>query len=286
MVDFVATALTTGDPVLGNPTLTVNYTFTITPFTSLPSFGALTSQYVLSIAPFTSQPSFGAMSTEYVLSIAPFTSRPSFGALTSQYVLSIDPFTSRPSFGAMTAQRGPADIAQILAARVVEPFLAVDLAFDSATLRVWTGLYDLQINGNTYIGAGQLLSISRLEEGAGLAAIGATLTMTGIPSEFLALALTEPYQGRACRIYFGPLISPDDMFEVFSGVMDQLNIEEGAESATITVTVESDLIALERPVVRRFTDEDQKTRFPDDKGLRYVAGLQDREIYWGRRTPK
>jgi hypothetical protein len=111
---------------------------------------------------------------------------------------------------------------------------------------------------------------------------GATLTMSGIPSSFLSLALQEPYQGRECRIYFGITSSPSDYVEVFSGELDQMNIEEQADSATISVTAENVLIKLERPVVRRFTNEDQKSRFPNDRGLEYVASLQDKEIFWGR----
>jgi hypothetical protein len=69
---------------------------------------------------------------------------------------------------------------------------------------------------------------------------------------------------------------------VFAGELDQMNIEEASETCTISVTAENVLIKLERPVVRRFTNEDQKSRFPDDKGLEYVASLQDKEIFWGR----
>jgi hypothetical protein len=61
-----------------------------------------------------------------------------------------------------------------------------------------------------------------------------------------------------------------------------MNIEENADTSVISVTAENVLIKLERPVVRRFTNEDQKSRFPDDRGLEYVAGLQDKDILWGR----
>ena len=111
---------------------------------------------------------------------------------------------------------------------------------------------------------------------------GATLSMSGIPSSFLSLALQEPYQGRECRIYFGVTSDPSDYVEVFSGELDQMNIEEQADTANISVTAENVLIKLERPVVRRFTNEDQKSRFPSDRGLEYVASLQDKEIFWGR----
>lgn len=165
---------------------------------------------------------------------------------------------------------------------VIEPFFAVDLNFSSSPLYVWSGYGDLVIGGKTYLGAGQLLNISSVSETTEMEAKGATITMSGIPSSFLSLALQEPYQGRECIIYFGVTSSPSDYVEVFAGELDQMNIEESSETCTISVTAENVLIKLERPVVRRFTNEDQKSRFPTDRGLEYVASLQDKEIFWGR----
>jgi hypothetical protein len=165
---------------------------------------------------------------------------------------------------------------------VIYPFFAVDLMFTSGALYVWTGYGDLTISGKTYLGAGQLINISSVSETTEMEAKGATLTMSGIPASFLSLALQEPYQGRECRIYFGMTSNPSDYVEIFSGELDQMNIEEQAETAMISVTAENVLIKLERPVVRRFTSEDQKSRFPQDRGLEFVASLQDKEIFWGR----
>jgi len=86
---------------------------------------------------------------------------------------------------------------------VVYPFFAVDIDFSSGPLYVWSGYGDLTISSKTYIGVGSLLNISNVEETTEIEAKGASLTMSGIPSSFLSLALQEPYQGRECRIYFG-----------------------------------------------------------------------------------
>ena len=59
-------------------------------------------------------------------------------------------------------------------------------------------------------------------------------------------------------------------------------IEEGADTSTITVSVESKLIDLERARTLRYTDESQKARFPNDKGFQYVNDLQDKKFNWGR----
>jgi len=165
---------------------------------------------------------------------------------------------------------------------VVYPFFAVDLAFSSGPLYMWSGYGDLVIGSKTYLGAGQLLSLSSVEETTEMEAMGASLTLSGIPSAFLALALTEPYQGRECRIYFGMTSDPSAYVEIFSGELDQMNISEEGSTSSISVTAENVLIKLERPIVRRLTNEDQKSRYPTDRGLEFIAALQDKEIYWGR----
>lgn len=167
---------------------------------------------------------------------------------------------------------------------VVYPFFAVDLDFASGSLYVWSGFGDLTIGDKTYLGAGTLLNVSSVEETTEIEAKGATLTMSGIPSSFLSLALDEQYQGRECRIYFGMTSDPSAYVEIFSGELDQMNISEEGSTCNISVTAENVLIKLERAVVRRFTNEDQKSRYPSDKGLEFVAGLQDKEVFWGRKA--
>jgi len=165
---------------------------------------------------------------------------------------------------------------------VVYPFFAVDLDFSSAPLYFWSGVGDLVIGSKTYSGVGTLLNISSVEETTEIEAKGASITLSGIPSTILAVALTEPYQGRECRIYFGVVSSPTDYIEIFSGELDQMTVVEEGSTCTISVTAENVLIKLERPVVRRFTNQDQKSRYPNDKGLEFVASLQNKELFWGR----
>jgi len=196
-----------------------------------------------------------------------------------------------------------------LSAAEIQPFFAVELFFDTTTLRMWTGLGDLVIEGTVYTGTGQLLQLSEISETAEIAATGANLTLSGIPSELLSLALSEPYQGRLCKIYFGAIDAnrvyltdeagdyilaedtsridisagdPDGIVEVFSGYMDQMNIEEGPETSTIAMSVESKLIDLERSRIRRYTDQSQKARYPNDRGFEFVEDLQDKQFNWGR----
>lgn len=181
----------------------------------------------------------------------------------------------------------PAALTSALSSSEVELFYAVDLFFKTQTLRFWSGLGELVYNSETYTGSANLLAISQIDETSDVSAKGATLTLSGIPSDLLSLVLSEPYQGRKCNIYLGVRDSAstaiaDVMAQVFSGYMDQMSVDEGAETATISLAVESRLIDLERPRARRYTDENQKSRFPNDLGFQYVNDLQNKKFAWGR----
>ena len=172
----------------------------------------------------------------------------------------------------------------------VFPFFAVELKFDgSQTLRMWTGLGTLTLADTTeWFGAGTLLTISEVDETSEIAARGADITLSAIPSEVLSLALTEPYQGRECNIYFGTFdngdqtTAPNNFNEIFSGYMDQMNISEDVNSTTVELKVENKLIDLERSRVARFTSNYQKSKFPTDTGLDFIESMQDKKINWGK----
>ena len=193
---------------------------------------------------------------------------------------------------------------------VVYPFFAVELIFDSGPLRLWTGVGEATIDGDTYVGTGNLLSISSIEETTELAVRGATITLSGIPSEVISLALQSAYQGRVCNIYFGVLTEDyysvggsypglildfvaeyydtsgeaylASLTQIFSGYMDEMNIEETPETSTIELKVENKLIDLERARTRRYTSAYQKSVYPGDLGLDFVESLQDKKVVWGR----
>ena len=171
-----------------------------------------------------------------------------------------------------------------LEADVLQPFLAVKLAFDSDPVLAWTGNGTITINSEEYIGVGTLMAIDAVSETASVQAKGVQVQLSGVPNDLISAALNESYQGRDAIVYFGALsggavvTSP---YVAFKGFIDTMIISESAELATITLAAESRLIALEVAKVRRFTSEDQKIDFPDDKGFDFVAGLQDKEIVWG-----
>ena len=187
------------------------------------------------------------------------------------------------------------------------PFFAINATLDSTTLRLWTGVGDLSISGVVYSGVGEFLAIGDIEEASDISVKGLTLSLSGIPSDLISLALNTPYQGRELTMLFGVtdlqrvfllqengsflLLETADRFitgddsapaQLFKGFIDTMVIEEATETATISVTVENRLIDLERQRVFRYTDQSQKAIHPNDKGFEFVEDLQDKTFNWGR----
>jgi hypothetical protein len=171
-------------------------------------------------------------------------------------------------------------------APVICPILLVEALFDSGTVRMWSGFGDLSWGG-TWIGAGNLLGIGDVTEASELRATGLDVSLSGIPSEMLALALSEPYQDREARVYLGVFDTNTgallaDPYLVFGGRMDVMQIEDGGQSAKISISVESKLIDLERGRERRWEDADQTAFFPGDRFFKFVQSVQDVTLTWGR----
>ena len=187
-----------------------------------------------------------------------------------------------------------AEMLAVATADIVRPIYLVKAEFDSTppedrNLYLWSGFGDLTFNGKNYLGVGNLLSISAVDESTDLTASGASIVLSGIQSPLLAIARDEDYQGRPITIYLGALDDTGDLIAspmvLFSGFMDVMTIAEAGETSTISVTAENKLIAFDRSYVRRYTAEDQKIDYPNDMGFEFVAKIADQEIIWGRASP-
>lgn len=168
----------------------------------------------------------------------------------------------------------------------LSPFVGVELFFDSGVLRFWNGYADISVDGAQFVGSGNLMTISGIDESPEIAARGVEMVLSGISTDLISIALRENYQNRLVRIYVGTIASDltTSGYVVFAGRMDVMSIEENGETSTISLTAENRLIDLERPRSRRYTAEDQKNLYPGDLGLDYVNDLQDKTLDWGRPT--
>jgi len=195
----------------------------------------------------------------------------------------------------------PTELATALAQGTVQPFYAVEFLLDDTSgtradqagyvgnraIRLWSGYGERTIDGDTYLGSGDLMTIGDVETVADMSAPAMNITLSGMPGDIVSLALQEPYQRRDCRIYFGAIINAagdHSVFTAYVGELNKMTIQDEAESGTINVLIDSKMVEAQKSSNRRYTSESQKSRYSDDTFFDYVALIQDAEIVWGRKS--
>lgn len=178
-----------------------------------------------------------------------------------------------------------AGFADAIVQQTVHVAFAVQFDFDSGITRLWTGVGTLAWNAQSWFGVGQFGGISPIEEASDVSARGITLSLSGIPSSLISLALAEPYRGRKVTLW--TLVTDDTgtsvlySYESFSGKLDTMTIEDHGDTSVIKVTAENEFLDFERAPGTRYTNEEQQRRFAGDLFFDRTAVLSEKPLYWG-----
>lgn len=175
-------------------------------------------------------------------------------------------------------------VASAVAGSNVPMLVFVEMDFPSGFLRVNNSGMSIAWDGHDWLGVGTLGSIDPIAESADLSAQGLGFSISGVPSETIAIALGQKYQGRACKVWYAPLAADHvviaDPIGPFNYRMDTMDIELG-QTASIRVSAESRLIDWERSNVSRYTNEEQQRLYPGDLGCEFVPQMAEKELRWG-----
>lgn len=175
---------------------------------------------------------------------------------------------------------------------LVQPYIAAYMDFSGSAVRVWTGNATKSLSddfgGGNYLGVGTFGGVSSVTETTDVSAKGIDLTLSGIPTEYVSLALSDNYRGRQVAVYlilFNTAMTSYEQITMFRGRMNQISINESGETSTLIVSCENRLIELNRTNDVRYTDEAQKQLYPTDTGLKFVSAMANKSIYWGNSAP-
>lgn len=168
------------------------------------------------------------------------------------------------------------------------PVLFAELDFASGFVRCHSGIGTISWGGYDWLGVGTFGIVSAVEDSSDLQRKTMTYTLNGIPTEMISLVLSQQYQGRTANLYLGFIdrttgIFTDTPFIIDKGKMDISTIEEGA-TLSVTVSAESRMAAWDRPIIRRYTNAEQQSRFAGDLGLEYIDKAAVNQVYWGRKA--
>jgi len=157
--------------------------------------------------------------------------------------------------------------------------------FPSGVFAMFTGPGELVFEGNTYLGAGNLLTIGAASSSAGDEKGGLTISLSGASAEIISLAENEDFQRHRITVRLALFdqdgsIAGSDIF--FDGLADGLDTDDDPENPMVTLSCEQRALDLGRPRPFRYSPEDQKSRFAGDTFFDLVAVIQTREPSWGK----
>ncbi len=111
----------------------------------------------------------------------------------------------------------------------------------------------------------------------------ATIQLSGVQGADIAISLGENYQGRPCRLKLAFFDSSNNLIAdpvtMFAGRMDVMTVNDDPANPVITMTAEDDFIRMTASRYRTRTHEDQQIDYPGDKGLEFVAAMQNKTIF-------
>lgn len=159
------------------------------------------------------------------------------------------------------------------------------IRFDFDTpVYVHSGLGTITYDTNDYVGVGQLGSVSNITERLSLSPAAVNLQLSKVDATLVSEALDSGNFGDNvfCYVGFrqddGTLVADPEL--VWSGTFDHASAKGGAQSI-IEFVCQHDLAALQKSDGARFSDADQKARYPADTGFQFAARMAGLKLEWG-----
>lgn len=159
-----------------------------------------------------------------------------------------------------------------LAGGLVHLAFLVELDFSTGIERYWTGLHPLSYDGQTWLGVGNMGSVSPISSSEDFHSNGLEIGLYGLPGDTLRNVRgirSADYKGRPARFIFA------FMNATFSQVIHPMpryyfidRVDYFADAATgsaISVALETEVRKASRLTQRRYTDSDQKHEYPSDQ---------------------
>ncbi len=184
-----------------------------------------------------------------------------------------------------------------LALGVVKPAFFVEFEFSTGTTRWWSGPETISLDdsdwstvtsgdagSSDWIGLGILNAIELPKETQDGSAQGLNFGLTGLPSGNISLALSEHYQNSPVTLYLATMSDSTTIsgtpYQMFQGLVDVMEMSSDGNTAAITIKTEGFAYGV-GPSQQRRTEQDQKERHGNDRSLRFIGDIEDKEFLWG-----
>ena len=183
--------------------------------------------------------------------------------------------------------------------QVLVPVLFVELQYDRDSntdpvdqnyLRLHDWLGTIEWDGKEWHGVGNLGEIEELEETTEITNVSLQLVLSGVNQELVKAALDSDYYRRRVNIWLAVLdMSTGELKEeptvsdpFWSGYMDVMSAQIADEDFVITLTAENEDADMERPTSTLYSNAQQQSDYPGDKGFELLLPAVDSTVTWPR----
>jgi len=178
----------------------------------------------------------------------------------------------------MTRELSPTSFA-LVAEQNISFAVLLELEFASGPVRLWSGVGDLSFGGKTWVGTGQLGSLSGVTEATDLSDTVIRARLSHIDAALMPEVVAEVTEGDpvGCPFaiflaFFEPDGSVKNAVTLTSGFIDAVELAAG-EAGALTLDLVTEGGQMARSRFYRLSDAHQKKLFPGDRGLEFVSNL-------------
>lgn len=156
----------------------------------------------------------------------------------------------------------------------------------------WTDIGDIEHEGRTYLGSGNVITVASLGSSGALTIPGIEITLSGIADPTNVLVRGKEIAQAPVEVSIG-LFDPDThtligpLVTYFTGFLDDVEIRTpaaGGESV-IVFTCESTSRALTRKSTATRSAASHSLRDPADKFFDYTGAQRGKPLYFGQKAP-
>jgi len=176
-------------------------------------------------------------------------------------------------------------LADDFAPRVIHPAVLFDLVLDSGELNFWGGNYPLPANGKTYVSLPGIDGGISIDQSLRIEGLSGDIQLSGSVAEILAIALSENFQNRVAKLFIVSLTEAglvSSIQQEFSGLIDDIRIQEGPNNPTIEIIIRGTFSDLEVAAEIRYAAADQSEVDPDDTFFAFLEAAREAEPPFGR----
>lgn len=164
---------------------------------------------------------------------------------------------------------------------------ACQLDFPDGMVFAHTGTGDLVLDSITYQGVGTFGEVGQAQESSSSGSpMSVELTLNGLDATIISETSLKGCRGRNAKLLFVVINQAGEYAAdiLFSGRMDAAQFAysgNGSDGNAIRVPIIDRMAEWSRIATERWTDENHRARYQDDRFFFAVAQMADWPIYWG-----